>query len=95
MRLRKAAGMILILVGSSGLALTALVIREPDPVDSYYEQDPLDPPAPSALDAWLMGMAFAGLTGAALRNSPNNAGDEINLEAAEAWQELRFVKIAQ
>ena len=64
MRLRKVAGMILILVGSSGLALTALVIREPNPVDSYYEQDPLDPPAPSALDAWLMGMAFAGLTGA-------------------------------
>ena len=66
--------MILILVGSSGLALTALVIREPNPVDSYYEQDPLDPPAPSALDAWLMGMAFAGLTGAGvwiLRGEPS------------------------
>lgn len=63
MRVWKAVGIGLVLIGTSGLALTGMVIREPGPVDAYYEADPLDPPPPSSMDAWIMGFFFAGVAG--------------------------------
>jgi hypothetical protein len=63
MRVWKAVGIALVLIGTSGLALTGMVIREPGPVDAYYEVDPLDPPPPSSMDAWIMGLVFAGIAG--------------------------------
>ena len=62
--LRKAIGVGLILLGSSGLALTAMVAHEPeaseapDPADA---ESALESQAPS-LDAWAMGLVFAGVT---------------------------------
>ena len=37
---------------------------------------------------FLVALGWSALTLAALRTSPNNAGDEISLEAPEPWQEL-------
>ena len=59
--LRKTAGVGLILLGLSGLALTAMVVQDPVGNMTGSAEDPLDPPAPSSMDTLAMGLTFAGL----------------------------------
>ena len=56
---RKIAGAALVVVGLSGLALTAMVAE--DPAAAPEEHDALEPESPS-LDTWVMGLCFSGLT---------------------------------
>lgn len=67
-RWRRVIGIGLILMGSSGIALTGLVFHEPDPADApdpEFAEYALETPTPS-FDGWVMGLGFAGLTAAGL-----------------------------
>jgi hypothetical protein len=57
--IKRTVGLVLIVAGLSGLALTAMVAE--DPVDAPEPSDALDPVAPS-FDTWAIGLASAGVT---------------------------------
>jgi hypothetical protein len=59
--LRKTAGVSLIVVGLSGLGLTAMIAQDPSSTVADEEEDPLDPPSSSS-DTLAMGLGFTVLS---------------------------------